>query len=187
MNDDDDEDNPNDLGEIDEPEWIESVGPNAQYENCPSDVQYWTNRNYDYPQNHLSFIEDIHAKYEESSHVLDIPNIDVESLNQEQLMAYNIVFKTLHLFISNNDDFEPLRMVITGTAGSGKSYLIKCIIKAVRTIFQTNRSVQVLCPTGNSANLISGMTMQFPENPNQCKNQRNDHLMVRMVRIFKRT
>jgi hypothetical protein len=33
MNDDDDEDNPNDLGEIDEPEWIESVGPNAQYEN----------------------------------------------------------------------------------------------------------------------------------------------------------
>ena len=71
-------------------------------------------------KNHLSFIEDIHAKYEESSHVLDIPNIDVESLNQEQLMAYNIAFKTLHLFISNNEDFEPLRMVTTGTAGSGK-------------------------------------------------------------------
>jgi predicted AAA+ superfamily ATPase len=154
-------------GEIDEPEWMESVRPNAQYENCSSDFQYddggpyfdWTNRSYDYPQNHLSFIENIHAKYEESSHVLDIPNIDVESLNQEQLMAYNIVFKTLHLFISNNEDFEALRMVITGTAGSGKSYLIKCIIKAVRTIFQTNRSVQVLYPTGNSANLISGMTM----------------------------
>lgn len=60
------------------------------------------NRSYDYPQNHLSFIEDKHAKYEESSHVLDIPNIDVESLNQEQLVAYNIALKTLHLFISNN-------------------------------------------------------------------------------------
>ena len=74
-------------------------------------------------------------------------------------MAYNIVLKTLHLFISNNEDFEALRMVITGTAGSGKFYLIKCIVKAVRTIFQTNRYVQVLCPTGNSANLISGMTI----------------------------
>lgn len=64
-------------GEIDEPGWMESVRPNAQYENCPSDFQYddggpyfdWTNRSYDYPQNHLSFIENIHAKYEESSHV----------------------------------------------------------------------------------------------------------------------
>lgn len=37
---DDDEDDPNDLGEIDESEWMESVRPNAQYENCPSDFQY---------------------------------------------------------------------------------------------------------------------------------------------------
>ena len=69
VNDDDDEDDPNDLEEIDEPEWMESVRPNAQYENCPSDFQYddggpdfdCTSRSYDYPQNHLSFIEDIHA------------------------------------------------------------------------------------------------------------------------------
>ena len=37
---DEDEDDPNDLGEIDESEWMESVRPNAQYENCPSDFQY---------------------------------------------------------------------------------------------------------------------------------------------------
>lgn len=48
-------------------------------------------------------------------------------------------------------------MMITGASGSGKSCLIKCIVKAVQTIFRRNRSVQVLCPTGNSANLISGM------------------------------
>ena len=45
-------------------------------------------------------------------------------------------------------------MVITGTDGSGKSYLIKMYRKDC-----TNRSVQVLCPTGYSANLISGMTI----------------------------
>lgn len=60
------------------------------------------NRSYDYPQKHLSFIENIHvhAKYEESSHVLDIPNIDVESLNQEQLiiMTYSIVLKTTSIY-----------------------------------------------------------------------------------------
>lgn len=167
MNDDANEDDPYNLVVIDEPEWMESIRPNAQYENRPSNFQYddggpdvdWTNRSYDYRQNHLSFIEKIHAKFEDSSHVLDIPTIDVESLNQEQLMAYNIALKTLHLFISNNEDFEPLRMVIIGTVGSVKSYLIKCIVKAVRTIFQTNMSVQVLCPTGNSANLISGITI----------------------------
>ena len=73
MNDDDDEDNPNDLGEIDEPEGMESVGPNNG-----------DNRN---------------------------------------RWVWQILFD--------------------------KMYRKDC----------TNRSVQVLCPTGYSANLISGMTI----------------------------
>ena len=49
-------------------------------------------------------------------------------------------------------------MVVSGTAGSGKSYLIKCLTKAIRSLYLANRSVQVLSPTGNSANIISGVT-----------------------------
>lgn len=50
-------------------------------------------------------------------------------------------------------------MIVSGTAGSGKSYVIKCLAKAIRTIFSSNRAVQVLCPTGNSTNIISGVTL----------------------------
>ena len=33
------------------------------------------------------------------------------------------------------------------------------MVKATRQLFQTNKCVQVICPTGNSANLISGVTL----------------------------
>jgi hypothetical protein len=63
-------------------------------------------------------------------------------------------------------------MIVSGTAGSGKSYLIKCLAKAVRTMFSSNRAVQVLCPTGNSANIISGVTLhRFVKNPIYKKGQ----------------
>jgi hypothetical protein len=50
-------------------------------------------------------------------------------------------------------------MIVSGTAGSGKSFLIKCLVNAIRSLFNNNSTVQVLCPTGNSANLISGVTL----------------------------
>lgn len=50
-------------------------------------------------------------------------------------------------------------MIVSGKAGSGQSYLIKCLVKAVKTIFSSNKAVQVLCPTFNSANIISGVTL----------------------------
>ena len=61
--------------------------------------------------------------------------------------------------MEKNDQYKPLRMAVSGTAGSGKSYLIQCITKAIRTLYQSNKAVQVVCPTGNSANLISGVTL----------------------------
>ncbi|XP_061179586.1 uncharacterized protein LOC133188226 [Saccostrea echinata] len=65
---------------------------------------------------------------------------------------------------------SPLRMIDSGTAGSGKCFLIKCLGKAIRLFFNSNKSVQVLCPTGNSANLISGVTLHsFLKIPTQFK------------------
>ena len=37
--------------------------------------------------------------------------------------------------------------------------VLKCIVKAIGTIFSSNKAVQVLCPTGSSANIISGVTL----------------------------
>ena len=50
-------------------------------------------------------------------------------------------------------------MVVAGQAGSGKSYLINCLVRAIRSYFNKNKAVQVLAPTGNSANLIWGKTI----------------------------
>ena len=58
---------------------------------------------------------------------------------------------------------QQLRLVVAGSAGSGKSYLINCLVYGIRKLFNSNKAVQAVCPTGSSANLISGVT-QFSEN-----------------------
>lgn len=94
-----------------------------------------------------------------NSNVLQIPNVYVQRLNTEQRFAFNIVLKTLGDYFEKTDNYKPLRMVVSGTAGSGKSYLIKCLVKTIRLMCNSNKSVQVICPTGNSANIISGVTL----------------------------
>jgi ABC-type polar amino acid transport system ATPase subunit len=44
----------------------------------------------------------------------------------ELLNLHNL--KTIQTFIENPTNYEPLRMIVSGTAGSGKSYLIKCLV-----------------------------------------------------------
>ena len=67
--------------------------------------------------------------------------------------------KTVFDFYNVDKTFTPLWLIVGGSAGCGKTYLIKCLVKAVKILFKSNKSVQVLCPTGNSANLISGVTL----------------------------
>jgi ABC-type polar amino acid transport system ATPase subunit len=55
-------------------------------------------------------------------------------MNRDKKFAFQIALKTIQTFIENPTNYEPLRMIVSGTAGSGKSYLIKCLVKAVRTI-----------------------------------------------------
>ena len=93
---------------------------------------------------------------------LSIPDIDLSKMNSDQKFAFDIVLKCIYTvcnYIENPDEFEPLRMIVSGTAGSGKYFLIKCIVKAIRTIFSSNNAVQVLCPLGSIANIISGVTL----------------------------
>ena len=90
---------------------------------------------------------------------LNIPDVRIENFNPEQRLAFDTVVKTLLDHERNDERFKPLRMVVTGRARSGKSYLITSRVEAVRTYYNTNNAVQVLGPTGNSANLISGVTI----------------------------
>jgi Ni2+-binding GTPase involved in maturation of urease and hydrogenase len=66
---------------------------------------------------------------------LDIPNVDITKMNSDQQFAFQIALKTIQTFIENPTNYETLRMILSGTAGSGKFYLIKCLVKALRIFF----------------------------------------------------
>lgn len=75
------------------------------------------------------------------------------------MFAFKLIMTKLHEYqnCESTDMFELLRLIIAGTAGCGKSYLIKCLVKAIKLFFyNSNKSVQVLYSSGNSANLING-------------------------------
>jgi ATP-dependent DNA helicase PIF1 len=68
-------------------------------------------------------------------------------LQGKQLQAYS----TVQQHFSNNVA-EPLHMIISGTAGTGKSFLINCLKALLR------HTVKVAAPTGVAAFNVQGCT-----------------------------
>lgn len=78
--------------------------------------------------------------------------VDVTTLNREQAIAYSIV-QQHHHSMNTNDKPSPLHMIVCGTAGTGKSYLINAIVQCL-----TNKVI-VTGTTGMAAYNISGETL----------------------------
>ena len=162
-----DEENHDSTEDNDEPEWMSLVRPNAQFEEINSEFMYddggpeynWSacsSLPQPPPDMGTSWVATLDSNEPTE---LQIPDVNVTLLNSEQKLVFNIVMKTIQEYQENTQNFEPLRLIVGGTAGSGKSFLIKCLVKTIRLLFNSNKSVQILCPTGNSANLISGVTL----------------------------
>ncbi|CAG2201823.1 unnamed protein product [Mytilus edulis] len=166
--DDESDDDNSEFENMSQPEWIQVIKPNAEFTDN-SEFKFddggpdynWSVTNYNYPADlGVKFIENL--KIEESISVDELSfntDINISSLNEDQMFAFNLVMKALFDFQNNPLNFTPLRLIVGGSAGCGKTYLIKCLVKAVKCFFNTNKCVQVLCPTGNSANLIDGVTI----------------------------
>ena len=73
---------------------------------------------------------------------------DVNKLVGKQLLAYRIVKQH---FESNSD--APLRIIVSGTAGTGKSYLIQCLKQFL------GQNLKVVAPTGVTAFNVQGYTI----------------------------
>lgn len=73
-------------------------------------------------------------------------------MNKHQSVDFNIVMT----FSNKSENYKPLRMIV-----AGKSFLIKCLVKSINSLFNSNKSVHVLCPTSKSANLVSGVTLHI--------------------------
>lgn len=147
---------------------MELIAPNTVYDDFTSEFCYddggpdydWSNASNQYPSDlGAHFLEKLSLQQDRQDTDLVLPDISLSSLNKDQRLAYNLIITTLFNYINNPDSFLPLRLVVSGTACTGKSFLIKCLVHSVRQLFNSNKAVQLLCPTGNSANLISGVTL----------------------------
>ena len=57
---------------------------------------------------------------------------------------------------------------MSGTSGTGKSYVIKCLQRLVRQEFEANDALHVITSTGNVAYLVQGSTAHnFLRNSNR--------------------
>ncbi len=74
---------------------------------------------------------------------------EAKNLKGKQSEAYQIVFNHYHGKLCGS----PLRMIISGTAGTGKSYLIKCLKKLL------GDCLRVTAPTGVAAYNVDGYTL----------------------------
>jgi hypothetical protein len=84
----------------------------------------------------------------------------VDMLYEDQKEIVTIVFDTLHEFLTmdNLGDFKPLRLIINGQGGSGKSVVINTIVTLMRNMFGMNDVVKVVAPTGVAAYNVHGET-----------------------------
>ena len=150
-----------------QPEWMETIRPNPNFDDPQKDVSFddggpdhdWCEISNQYPEDFGKDWWNNISKSTIEDDKLNIPSVDSDFMNEDQLLAFKIIMNTLSNFHNQTDKYKPLRMIVSGSAGSGKSFLIKCLVKSIRLLFHSNKSVQVLCPTGNSANLISGVTL----------------------------
>ena len=98
--------------------------------------------------------------------VLNIPLKDdgseysVNDLYTDQKAVVAVIIKTLHDFMTLDDlsSFKPLRIVINGQGGSGKSVVINTIVTVMRKMFGINDVVRVVAPTGVAAYNVNGET-----------------------------
>ena len=170
-----------------QPDWVEVyAGHNHHYEGVENEFQYddggdqydWSSTSLHIPavEETKQWLEDCIKENEESSTMnrdVELPDVCPSTLNEEQRSIVSLVLYTLYNFVESPDNYLPLRLVVSGTGGTGKSYVIKCLQRLVRQVFGVNEAIQVITPTGNSAYLVQGSTahrfLSLPTGGRSCK------------------
>ena len=141
-----------------QPDWVDVyAGQNQRYEGVEKDFDYddggeqydWSCVSINLPEGKdpKKWLEDTIKQAEEEETVdLELPDVSPLTLNDNQRALVILVLYTLYKYVENELDYRPLRLVVSGTAGTGKSYVIKCLQKLVRQLFGKNDAVQVITP-----------------------------------------
>ena len=85
--------------------------------------------------------------------------------------------------------FRPMRLTIPGSAGAGKSFLVKCLVNTVRKIFESKGVIHVCAPTGAAAFNVGGQTLhrKFGINPHRPSAEPSKSQQNTMEKEFKRS
>lgn len=85
----------------------------------------------------------------------------ISDLTEDQKHAVAIILDKLLEWIETEDysTFQPLRMIVQGAGGSGKTVFMNTAVTVIRKMFQRNDVVQVTAPTGAAAFNGGGETM----------------------------
>ncbi len=111
-------------------------------------------------------LEKIAAFDEDGSETLSLPLKDdgseynLEDLYPDQQEIVALVLDKLKEFMDCKDlsKFKPLRLIINGAGGSGKSVVINTIVTAIKRMFDSDDVVKVVAPTGTAAFNVHGQT-----------------------------
>jgi len=80
-------------------------------------------------------------------------------LNQKQNYAFQIISNHfIKRFILKDCSEKPLRMLMTGPGGTGKTHVVKALQKVMK-FYGCEHKIRFLAPTGSAASLIDGMTV----------------------------
>lgn len=81
------------------------------------------------------------------------------SLNLNQSRAFRIISNHyIERYINSNLNEKPLRMLMTGPGGTGKTHVVKAV-KRVMANYGCGHRIRFLAPTGSAASNIDGMTV----------------------------
>ena len=157
------EDEDDDAVEAEEqPDWVDVyAGQNQRYEGVEKDFDYDDGGDeYDWNSTCIILPEGRDPKkwLQAEPEDLELPQMSLLSLNENQRAIVSLVLHTLYNFLENREDYHLLRLVVSGTAGTGKSYVIKCLQRLVRQVVGVNDAIQVITPTGKAAYLVQGRT-----------------------------
>ena len=84
----------------------------------------------------------------------------IEGLYRDQQFILFEILSVLHEFTNkpSSSTFKPLRCIINGPAGTGKTVLINTLVSLIRSVYCRNDVVRVVAPTGTAAFNVGGET-----------------------------
>ena len=89
----------------------------------------------------------------------DLPQVNPLLVNEKQMTATHIILKRIYdLFTSEHhykcNKADPLKMIVQGCAGTGKSQIVKIVCREVRRMLKANNAVINVAPTSAAAILL---------------------------------